>query len=410
LNKITQIIHEDVATIEADIAATYYQFPSQDLFMIGITGTSGKTTTSYLVKHLLDSCNIPTGLIGSVEYILGKNTIASNLTTPDSISNQKYLREMLSSDLKAAVMEVCSHSLVQNRVKNIEFDVAVFTNLTQDHFDYHKTFEEYGNAKKILFDSIPKEGLAIVNSDDGESKKMIAGAKCRILSYGIEKSADLMAKNIGFSLNGLEFDLLYQGQVEKISSNLIGKYNVYNILASILVAIEAKIPLREIKKAISSFINVRGRLERVKTKKKFHIFVDYAHKPDALKNVLLTLNEIKKKKIITVFGCGGDRDRDKRPKMGKIASDLSDFCIITSDNPRKEDPKTIILEIEKGIAKKNYLIEENRFDAIEKAIKLAQDDDIILIAGKGHETTQIFANNTALFDDRKVAVEIASKL
>ncbi len=410
LNKITQILHDDVASIEADIASSYFQNPSKDLFMVGVTGTSGKTTTSYLIKHLLDFKELKAGLLGSVEYILGKNSLPSSLTTPDAIFNQKYLREMLSNNLKAAVMEVCSHSLVQGRIKNIDFDVAVFTNLTQDHFDYHGNFENYGNAKKLLFDSLAEDGLAVINSDDSSSKKMKEHTKAKVLSYGIENEADLMAKNIRFSSSGLEFDLCYLGAVEKITSSLIGRFNVYNILAAALVALEAKLSLQDVKKALISFNNVRGRLERVKNKKNFHIFVDYAHKPDALKNVLLTLNEIKNGRIITVFGCGGDRDRDKRPKMGKIASEMSDFCIVTSDNPRKEDPRFIISEIEKGIEKDNYLVEENRYSAIEKAICLAKDDDIVLIAGKGHETTQIFANNTALFDDRSVAVEIASKL
>lgn len=410
LTKVTQIIHDDVAAIEADIAANYYQHPSDDLFMVGITGTSGKTTTSYLVKHIFDACNFSSGLLGSVEYVFGKEHLPSSLTTPDCITNQKYLKEMVNNDLKAAVMEVCSHALDQNRVKNINFDVAIFTNLTQDHFDYHKTKEAYGLAKKKLFDSLSSSSFAVVNSDDPFSQTIVENTKAKIISYGIDQDAIFRAKNIKFSLKGLEFDLCYQDKVEKIRSSMIGRFNVYNILAALATALQANLPLEEIIKAIASFSNVRGRLERVQTKKNFYIFVDYAHKPDALKNVLLTLNEIKKGKIITVFGCGGDRDKDKRPKMGKISSELSDFSIITSDNPRKEDPKAIILEIEKGFVGKNYSIEENRYLAIEKALKLAKDNDIVLIAGKGHETTQTFANNTILFDDRMVALEILSKL
>lgn len=403
--KVTQIIVEDVGKIEADIAATYHDFPSKDLFMIGVTGTNGKTTITYLIKHVLDKKS-QTGLLGTIEYITGKNRYDSSLTTPNAVLLQKYLKEMILDGCKNCVMEVSSHSLCQDRIKNIDFDAAIFTNLTQDHLDYHNTLENYADAKKILFDSLLPSSFAIINIDDIWAAKMIESTKAKIITYGIENRADFNAKNIQFSLNGLKFDLHFLNQITTIDTHLIGRFNVYNILAVIALALEMGIPIEEIKRSISSYKNTPGRLERVETKRDFHIFVDYAHTPDALKNVLTTLKEIKKNRIITIFGCGGNRDRGKRPKMGKIAANLSDITIVTSDNPRNEDPKMIISEIVSGIDKKNYLIEEDRYLAIKKGIELAQKDDIILIAGKGHETTQSFANKKQLFDDRVVVKEL----
>jgi UDP-N-acetylmuramoyl-L-alanyl-D-glutamate--2,6-diaminopimelate ligase len=408
--KVVQVIHDDVNSIEADIASNYFNFPSKSLFMVGVTGTNGKTTISYLIKHLFESGKKKSGLLGTIEYILGNNELPSSLTTPDNLLIQKYLREMISSGCTHAVLEVSSHGMEQNRLKNIDFDIAIFSNLSQDHLDYHDNLENYSDAKKKLFDSLAPSGVAVVNIDDEWSAKMIETTKAKIITYGIKnKQADFFAKNIKFSLDGVEFDLIYKDIKEKITSPLIGRFNVYNILAAVAAANAAEIPLDQIIKYLSSFQSARGRLERVKTDRNFYLFVDFAHTPDALKNVLQTLKEIKHHKIITVFGCGGDRDKGKRPLMGKICSQFSDLSVITSDNPRSEEPGKIISEIEKGFIKKNYFIEEDRSKAIEKALSLAEEKDIVLVAGKGHETTQIFANKTLLFNDREIAKKILGK-
>ena len=411
LKSVVQIIHDDVFSIEADISATYYNFPSKHLFTIGVTGTNGKTTISYLIKHLFDKAKKKSGLLGSVEYILGDNSFFSSLTTPDNVNIQKYLKEMLLEGCDTAVMEVSSHGLDQGRLKNIEFDIAVFSNLSQDHLDYHHSLENYSDAKKRLFDSLKTAGNAIVNLDDEWSAKMIESTKANIVTFGINnKRADLFAKNIKFSIEGLDFDFCYKDKKAKVKSALIGRFNVYNILAAIAAALSANISLDEIIKNIKSFHGTHGRLERVLSKEKFQVFVDFAHSPDALRNVLLTLREIKPNKIITVFGCGGDRDKEKRPIMGKICSELSDISVITSDNPRTENLQSIISDIEKGFIDKKYIVHEDRYKAIEEAISIASDGDIVLIAGKGHESTQVFANKTNLFNDRETAEKIIGQI
>ncbi|MEI6242265.1 MAG: UDP-N-acetylmuramoyl-L-alanyl-D-glutamate--2,6-diaminopimelate ligase [Chlamydiota bacterium] len=406
LENVVQIVHEDVSSVEAEIAARYYRFPAEELFMVGITGTNGKTTTTYLVKHILDGLQIPSGLIGTVEYITGKNRVVSSRTTPDQISLQKMLREMRMNECSACAMEVSSHGLIQERTKHVDFDVGIFTNLTLDHLDYHKTMEEYAKAKQKLFASLGNNGVAIINADSSYASFMAEPVKGRVLYYGIDAGCDIKAESISFSPRKSEFVVTYQDQREKFSSHLIGRFNVYNILAAIAVGISRGIPLRVLQSIISTFEQVPGRLERVIHRKNFHVFVDYAHSDDALQNVLLTLREIKKNRILTVFGCGGDRDRSKRSKMGKVSDELSDFTIITSDNPRSEDPKQIIEEIEKGFSSDRYIVELDRKEAITKAVLLALDEDIILIAGKGHEPYQIFSGQTFPFDDRLVAKEI----
>lgn len=407
LKNIVQIIHDDVAEIEADIASAYYNFPSKSLFVVGITGTCGKTTIAYLIKHILDGAKISTGLIGTIECILGSTSFHSSLTTPDNLLIQKYLKEMVVSGCKSAVLEVSSHGLDQGRLKNIKFNVAIFTNLSQDHLDYHHSMENYSDAKKRLFDSLSSSGKAIVNIDDIWSAKMIENTKAEIITYGIKNErTDLFAKNITFSFSGLQFDLFYRGEKHKVSSSLIGRYNVYNILAAIAASLEEKLSLSEIIKSVSTFKSATGRLEKIDSNKDFQVFIDFAHKPEALKNVLFTLKELHPKRIITIFGCGGDRDREKRPLMGKISSELSDISIITSDNPRSEDPISIISQIVKDMKKDSFLIEPDRYKAIEKAINLAKKGDVVLIAGKGHESSQIFANKTILFNDKEVAKQI----
>ncbi len=408
---VCQVIVKDVNQIEALIACKYYNYPSKKLFSVGITGTNGKTTTSYLIKHILDSNNIKCGLIGTVEYFLGNSKVFSTLTTPSNVLNQKYLKEMIHNKCEAVCMETSSHGLSQNRLDYIDFDVGIFTNLTLDHLDYHKTFENYLNAKKKLFDNLNKKSVSVVNIDDKNYEKLIKDSKSKIVTISVNKKADLQAVNIRYSLKGTYFDVIYKNKSYNFFTSLIGHFNVYNCLSAIAVGIIKPISLEKLKQNIKSFSSVPGRLERIKTKKPFHIFVDHAHTDDAMKNVLSVLNNIKKNKIINVFGCGGNRDKSKRQKMAKASEKYSDVSIVTSDNPRSEDPNDIINEIVLGFSKNtSYIVKKDRKQAIEKAISLAKKDDIIIISGKGHETYQIFADRTIAFDDREIAKNIANSI
>jgi UDP-N-acetylmuramoyl-L-alanyl-D-glutamate--2,6-diaminopimelate ligase len=410
---VVQIIHPDVSSIEAKIAASYYQHPVDKLFLVGITGTNGKTTTSYLVKHLLEAFQMPCGFIGTTEWIVGKNHLPSLYTTPDLLMNYKLFHEMVLSGCKAAVTEVSSQALDQERVREIEYDVAVFTNLTQDHLDYHKTLENYAAAKAKLFESLGQEPVsksfpkaAVVNLDSPWAQVFLRESKVKTLTYGIESKADLFAEEIALTPDGIQFTAHYQGKKARFHSKLIGRFNVYNVLAAIGVCLTQGHELGSLPDLVKTFSHVRGRLERVENLSGLNIFVDYAHTDDALHNVLKTLKEIKKGKVITVFGCGGNRDQGKRPKMGKIAELLSDQCIITNDNPRNEEPEKIIQEILSGFYDPTSArVFPDRKEAIRQAILSASKDDIVLIAGKGHETTQIFAHQTLHFDDREVALD-----
>lgn len=416
---IVQVIHSDVAGIEGAIAAQYYQFPSDELFMVGITGTNGKTTTSFLVKHLLDKLGSPCGLMGTIEYIIGEHHYRATRTTPDVVTNHKLLREMRLHECDSAVMEVTSHALDQERVACIDYDVAIFTNLTLDHLDYHQTMERYYEAKNKLFRSLGKMNkmnrtkkfpkYAVVNADSLWSKKMLEGCQTPVVTYGIDHPADLQATNLKLSAGATTFDLSYKGQTVSCAWPLVGRYNVYNSLAAAAVGLIRGEPLEKIVAILQTFPPVPGRLEPVKNELGLNIYVDFAHSDDALINVLECLKELKRGKIITVFGCGGDRDRGKRPKMAQAAEEYSDFCIVTSDNPRNEDPALICSEIITGFRRKNFDVILDRRAAIERAIEMATSDDIILVAGKGHEKFQIFAYKTIEFDDCKVVQEICKE-
>jgi UDP-N-acetylmuramoyl-L-alanyl-D-glutamate--2,6-diaminopimelate ligase len=411
LENVVQLIHPDVPSLECELAKQYYQAADEALLLVGITGTNGKTTCSYLVKHLLEKRGTLCGLIGTIEWIVGKNTLPSMQTTPDVITNHKLFYEMLTHQCKAAVMEVSSHALDQGRVRAIDFDIALFTNLTRDHLDYHKTMEEYAAAKSKLFAMLGAGKVAIVNADDAYSPLLLKDCKSRVLTYGIESAADVRATDLVLSAKGVQFVVHYGEEKLSFTSSLIGRFNVYNCLAAIAVGVSQKISLSQVLEALRSFKRVPGRLERVANSRGLNIFVDYAHTDDALKNVLETLKEIKKGRLITVFGCGGGRDPTKRPYMGAVAEQFSDQAIVTSDNPRNEDPSAIIQQILTGIKEVGQIIvEPDRKRAIEQAIRLAQPDDILLIAGKGHETYQILAHQTIDFDDRKIATEACEAL
>lgn len=418
LKNVVQIIHPHVQTIEGALAAEYYHYPSDDLFMVGITGTNGKTTTSFMIKYLLDAFQGPCGLIGTIEYIVGMHRYQATRTTPDVISNHKMLREMLNQGCRSAVMEVTSHALDQGRVEKIEYDIAVFTNLTVDHLDYHGSMENYCKSKNQLFRHLGKSKrkpqsvkTAIVNQDSQWTAQILEGCEAAVFRYGIDQPADLRACHIRLGNQGTDLDLLYKEKSYPCYIPFIGRFNVYNCLAAISVALVKGIRLEKIIDKLALLQPVRGRLEPVKNALGLKIYVDFAHSDDALENVLKTLNELKQGRIITVFGCGGDRDRTKRPKMAAVCERYSDLSILTSDNPRSEDPEVICQEAAKGFTHSDsYLIEIDRQAAIQKAIELATKQDIILIAGKGHETYQIFAHKTIEFDDCKVAADICAQM
>lgn len=399
---VTQVITEDVSAAEAHLAQEYYQCASQKLFLVGITGTNGKTTTAYLVKHLLDTLSSPCGLIGTVEWIAGQHVFPSSMTTPDLLTTHKLFHEMVAQRCRACVMEVSSHALDQQRVRGIPFDVAVFTNLTQDHLDYHKTLEAYADAKAALFAAQPK--WAVLNGDSPYAARMRQDCAATLLTYGIDTACDLKAENPLLTPSGLSCTIAYQGRTAFLQSALIGRFNVYNLLAAIGVGLARGFALEECVRALACFTGVSGRLERVPNARGLNIFVDYAHTDDALDNVLRTLREIPHKRILTVFGCGGSRDAAKRPKMGAVVERHSDLVFITSDNPRAEDPLDIIAHILPGLQNPDraYIIPDRR-EAIRQAIRLCTPDDILLIAGKGHETTQIFDGSAVHFDDRECA-------
>jgi len=420
LGSITQIIHPDVVEAEAQLAANFYQNPSLELCMVGITGTSGKTTTSYAIRHIFETLNLQAGLIGTIEYAVGKNSYPAIRTTPDVITNHKLLKEMLKNGAQSCVMEVTSHALVQKRFAHIEYDIAVFTNLSHEHLDYHNTMEEYLKAKRILFENLAAKSeckktafpkMAVVNADSPWTEKLLEGLKLNVLSFGIEKQAHIVASDIRFTKEGSTFCVHTNDEKEEFFWPLVGRFNVYNALAAIGVGLTLGLSLEELVPILRNFYSAPGRLERIPNAQGLNIYVDYAHKVDALKNVLSTLRECTKGRLITLFGCGGDRDREKRPMMARAAEELSDVVIITSDNPRSEDPDAIIAEITSGFQHpERHLIEKDRAEAIKRAIELATPEDIVLLAGKGHETKQEFQHKVIDFDDRLHAKEYVDSL
>lgn len=407
---VVQLIHPDVKGIEPKLAAQFYENPSLELFMVGVTGTNGKTTTTFMVKHLLDAFEPKCGLIGTIEYIIGESRYPATRTTPDVISNHKMLRDMITHGSKSAVMEVTSHGLHQNRVAYIEFDTAVFTNLTPEHLDYHPSMEAYAAVKRELFLGLKPEKTALFNADSEWTPFMKEGCRARVLTYGLESPADFKGENVHLSAKGTTFDLLFEGKKYAVFTPMVGRFNVYNTLAAIGVLTTKGIELEAILEALSRFSGVPGRLEPVPNPDNRKIFVDFAHTQDALKNVIETLRELTTGKIWVVFGCGGERDRVKRPHMARTVEIYADYAIVTNDNPRSEDPEQIIAEVVKGFTESRYEVIPDRKSAIEAVLKRAGKEDIILIAGKGHEPYQIFAHKTVEFDDRKVALEAVEAL
>ena len=394
-------------------AKNFYRWPSEKLKVIGVTGTNGKTTTSLLIKSIFSKSRIPCGVIGTIDYETGKRRIPAHITTPDALGINALLDKMLKNKLKAVAMEVSSHALDQKRVEGIFFDAAVFTNLTHEHLDYHGNLERYFRSKRKIFSSLKKNGVAIINADDKNVRRVKKTINGKCITYGLNSPADINAKVKKAGLDGSSFLVrVDKKDAFSVNTKLIGTHNISNILAAIATGVSQGISLRAIKEGVEKLDSVKGRLEAVEVGQGFKVFIDYAHTHNALENVLKFLSEIKKGNIITVFGCGGDRDKKKRPLMGRVAEAFSKFVIITSDNPRNEDPKKIARDIEKGMnkANTNYSIVLNRKKAIEKALKKAKRGDIVLIAGKGHEKVQIARGRKIPFNDRKVAEELLRKI
>jgi len=400
----TVIKVEDCRKALAISAANYYGNPSRSMKMIGVTGTNGKTTSVFMIKAILEQNGCKVGIIGTIANFICEKKIHTERTTPESLELHKLFKQMVDSGVEYCVMEVSSHSLSLDRVYGIEFCDSIFTNLTQDHLDFHKTFENYFNAKLKLFKSSMR---SVINIDDIYGAKAFNAITSSKLSYGLNQNGDLMASDIKMHSRGSKFTIRYQGNSFVIELNIPGNYNIYNALGAIAVCLNQGVDISIINEALQK-VQVLGRCELVLNSRNlgFEIILDYAHTPDGLENILKTVREFTKGKLISVFGCGGDRDKTKRAIMGKIGTDLSDISIITSDNPRTEEPMQIISDVVKGIKKYNFEVIENRREAIKRAIEIAGSGDVILIAGKGHEDYQVLKDKTIHFDEREVISDI----
>jgi UDP-N-acetylmuramoyl-L-alanyl-D-glutamate--2,6-diaminopimelate ligase len=415
--RATKIKVADAREALARAAASYYENPSAKLQVIGVTGTNGKTTVAFMVKQLLEAAGVKTGLLGTVRYEIGDRVIPAQRTTPEALEVQQMMAQMVSSGCKACVMEVSSHALDQKRVAGIEFDVAIFTNLTQDHLDYHGSMESYLAAKQKLFTRTAtgsKRGAVVINIDDASGVQLDRETDVEVrLTYGIRGAASIRATNIHLGGEVSQFTIETPKKAFACKLPLIGRHNIYNALAATGAAFALNVDTPRIQSALNHVEPVPGRLERVPAGQPFGVFVDYAHTDDALLNVLTTLREVTPGRVLLLFGCGGNRDAGKRSKMGRVAAEHADFTIITSDNPRRESPDKIAVQIEEGyraIKTKDYRVELDRRRAIWELIGLARAGDTVLIAGKGHETYQEFEDTVVPFDDKVHAREALGNL
>lgn len=405
---IVKILTNDTRSALVVIADNFYGHPSMKLKMVGITGTNGKTTITYIIESIVRSSGKHAGVIGTINYRLKGKVLPSKNTTPGPLELQAILSEMARGGIGYSVMEVSSHSLDQGRVDRVLFDVGIFTNITSDHMDYHKTKSNYFKAKKKLFNKLKKAGTAVLNADDRKVASLKRSLRKKVVTYGIKNKADVSARDVKLSMHGTSFTVRTSKGEFAIRTKLIGMHNVSNILASVAAALSLGIKKDAIVKGVEAVSSVPGRLEGVDAGQPFKVFVDYAHTEDALYNILSLLRRVARNRIVTVFGCGGNRDRTKRPLMGRVACEFSDHVIITSDNPRFEEPRSIIEEIELGVKGtfSNYDVVSDRREAIGKALRSAAKDDIVVIAGKGHEDYQIIKDKVMPFDDREVARNI----
>ena len=430
---LTWIRVDDSRAAMARMAAAFHGDATQNRPLIGITGTNGKTTTTYLLEGILSAAGLAPAVLGTISYRFGDICIEASHTTPESTELQAAFRKLADAGAGSFVMEVSSHSLEQKRVDGCHFDVGIFSNLTRDHLDYHGTMDSYRQAKQRLFsellqsDSAKPRRRAVINMDDPSGQAIASSAACPVITYGIDHAGDVHATDVVSTVDGIRATLVTPAGSFPLASRLVGRFNLSNILAATAAAVALELPLETIKKGLEAHSTVPGRMQRVENDRGITILVDYAHTGDALENVLTTLKELATNRIITIFGCGGDRDPGKRPIMGKIAASMSDLAVVTSDNPRTEDPHAILAQIKVGITPlgireyrrdeldsgftdKGFVMLENRAAAIRLAISQARPGDIVLLAGKGHEDYQIIGTTKHHFDDVEQASQACAEL
>lgn len=413
---VTHVQVQNARQALADIADIFYGHPSGSLATIGVTGTNGKTTTTFMLRDILEAAGRSPGLMGTVQYEIGARIIPATRTTPESADVQDYLSRMRQAGCGSVVMEVSSHALDQDRVRGVDFDVAVFTNLTRDHLDYHQTMDRYFEAKRRLFVPLgqgKKRAFAVINHDDEWGRRLAVDADIRaqVITFGIGEGADVRAADPILNLGGSEFKVTSPWGESYLQIPLLGRFNVQNALAAYTAARALGLDESLVARALAGRRAVPGRLEEIPTRRGWKVFVDYAHTDDALANVLETVRRFTAGRLIVVFGCGGNRDQSKRALMGAVAARLADIAILTSDNPRDEAPADILAQIRSGFGDRtNYEIVEDRAKAIEMGLAMAKDGDVVLVAGKGHETTQEIRGAYTVFDDRQVTRTLLQKM
>lgn len=397
------IVVENTREAYALMCANYYGNCHRKLKMIGVTGTNGKTTTTFIIKKILEENGYKVGVIGTVNVMIGNEKYPSDYTTPNPSVLHRYLYMMKMAGCDVCIIEASSQALSQERTYGIHFDIGVFTNLTREHLDYHGSMEEYAKAKAIL---MRNSSVCIINADDSFAEMMKRNAAEKVVTFAIDGNADIKAENVKLNHGGVVYTLACESGRYEIAYDVIGKFSVYNSLAALAVGIVMKVDMKRAVRAVAEMKTVRGRIEKIPNNRNIHILIDFAHTPDSLENVLKTVRDIYDKRIITVFGCGGDRDRTKRPLMGRIACKYSDLVYVTSDNPRTEDPERIIDDIVGNIDKNNYIRTADRTQAIKAAIVEAEPGDTVLIAGKGHERYQILGTEKIHYDEREIVKQI----
>lgn len=404
-----EIVVPDTHAAYADMCAKWFGNPADSLKLLGVTGTNGKTSVTYMMKKILEKAGYKVGLIGTIQNMIGDEIIAAHNTTPNAYELNSLFALMKAKGCTYVIMEVSSHALDQSRVYRLNFEAAMFTNLTQDHLDYHITMDNYLAAKKKLFYMCK---TAVINSDDPYAQRLCEGLDCKITTYSLGDASTYSAKCVKYRPASVEYEFVSDSEIGHIKVNTGGKFTAYNSLCAAACAVEIGITLATVAEALKELHGVKGRAEVVPTGRDFTIIIDYAHTPDGLKNILSTFRECEKNRLIAVFGCGGDRDKTKRPIMGNIAAHYSDYAIVTSDNPRTEEPSAIIEDILEGMkgAVIPVKVIENRIEAIKFAVSIAQKDDIIVLAGKGHETYQILKTGTIHLDEREVVAEALAEL
>lgn len=405
---VTQVLVKDTRKAMSLMSAAFYGYPAEKLRMVGVTGTNGKTSTTYMLKSIFEREGSKVGLIGTIVNMIGQKRLHTERTTPESMDLQALLRQMLDEGVDTVVMEVSSHSLYLDRVHGIQFAGGIFTNLTQDHLDFHKNFENYRAAKSILFENSRNSAI---NADDAYGASMAKAAAGKVRTYGVSKPADVSARDVQLRADGSRFILTVEGTMLPILLAIPGMFSIYNALSAITVCLMLGVDMVCIKQGVEDVANVPGRFEQLPVRGgNYSVILDYCHTPDSLESTLKTVRGFAEGRIVCVFGCGGNRDHLKRPIMGEIAERLCDFAIVTSDNPRFEEPMDIIGQITAGMKKENHIVIENRREAIKYALEHAQDKDVIVLAGKGHEDYQEIRGVKHPFDEKQVVAELLTEL